>query len=206
MINFLTVASTIGVLGLTQVAATPLWDILEEMDTENTKAELVEEIKEEVVAKETRWVCENCNENERVTLAFFQDYGITDKYALATLMGNIKQESMFTPNICEGGARVPYHRCGSGGYGLIQWTTSGRYYGLGRHARQIGGDPSSLKTQLSYLDTEREWKLAEPKFKTPGKPIGYYMNGAYTWLGWGIHGNRTLYSNQYVNRLTQLTS
>ena len=202
MINFLTVASAVGVLGLTQVAAAPLWDILDEMDTENTK-DLVQEIEQEVVAKETRWVCEGCNENERVTLAFFQDYGITDKYALATLMGNIQQESRFTPNICEGGARVPYHRCGSGGYGLIQWTTSGRYYGLGRHARQIGGDPSSLKTQLSYLVTEREWKLAEPKFKTPGKPIGYYMNGAYTWLGWGIHGNRTLYSNQYVNRLTQ---
>jgi len=208
MINFLTIASAVGVLGLTNVAAAPLSDILDEMETENTKEELVQEIQEqEIVAdKGPRWVCENCNENERVTLAFFQDYGITDKYALATLMGNIKQESMFTPNICEGGARVPYHRCGSGGYGLIQWTTSGRYYGLGRHARQIGGDPSSLKTQLSYLVTEREWKLAEPRFKTPGKPIGYYMNGAYTWLGWGIHGNRTHYSNQYVNRLTQLTS
>ena len=68
----------------------------------------------------------------RELLAFFQDYGITDKYSSATLMGNIQQESRFTPNICEGGACVPYHRCGSGGYGLIQWTTSGRYYGLGR--------------------------------------------------------------------------
>tara|TARA_E500000318_G_scaffold103508_1_gene108610 strand:+ start:2172 stop:2792 length:621 start_codon:yes stop_codon:yes gene_type:complete len=205
MINFLTIASAVGVLGLTNVAAAPLSDILDEMETENTKEELVQEIQEqEIVAdKGPRWVCENCNENERVILAFFQDYGITDKYALATLMGNIQQESRFTPNICEGGARVPYHRCHSGGYGLIQWTTSGRYRGLGRHARQIGGDPSSLKTQLSYLVTEREWKAAEPRFKTPGKPIGYYMNGAYTWLGWGIHGNRTHYSNQYVNRLTQ---
>ena len=68
MINFLTIASAVGVLGLTNVAATPLSDILNEMETENTQAELVEEIKEEVVAKETRWVCENCNENERVTL------------------------------------------------------------------------------------------------------------------------------------------
>ena len=205
MINFLTIASAVGVLGLTNVAATPLSDILDEMEADNTTEELVQEIQEqEIVAdKEPRWVCENCNENERVTLAFFQDYGITDKYALATLMGNIRQESMFVTNICEGGARVPYHHCHSGGYGLIQWTTSGRYHGLGRHARQIGGDPSSLNTQLSYLVTEREWKAAEHKFKHPGQPIGYYMQGAYRWLGWGIHGNRTHYSNQYVNRLTQ---
>ena len=92
--------------------------------------------------------------------------------------------------------------CHSGGYGLIQWTTLGRYRGLGNHARSIGGNPSTLQTQLSYLVTEREWKSAEWKFKTPGKSIGFYMNGAYTWLGWGIHGARTNYSNQYVHRLT----
>ena len=208
MINFLTITSAVGVLGLTQVAATPLSDILNEMETENIAEELVQEIQEQEIVsdKEPRWVCENCNENERVTLAFFQNYGITDKYALATLMGNIQQESRFTPNICEGGSRVSYHRCYHGGYGLIQWTTYGRYHGLGHHARITGGDPSSLKTQLSYLVTEREWKAAEPRFKNPGQSIGYYMNGAYTWLGWGIHGNRTHYSNQYVNRLTQLTS
>jgi len=208
MINFLTITSAVGILGLTNVAATPLSEILNEMETENIAEELVQEIQEQEIVsdKEPRWVCENCNENERVTLAFFQDYGITDKYALATLMGNIQQESRFTPNICEGGARVSYHRCYHGGYGLIQWTTYGRYHGLGHHARITGGDPSSLKTQLSYLVTEREWKAAEPRFKNPGQSIGYYMNGAYTWLGWGIHGNRTHYSNQYVNRLTQLTS
>ena len=190
---------------LTSVAgAATLSDILDGMEADNIKEVTV--IKEESMqAKEVRFTCDNCTENEKIVLDFFQDYGIRDKYALATLMGNIKQESMFITNICEGGARVPYHQCGSGGYGLIQWTTSSRYYGLGRHARQIGGDPSTLKTQLSYLVTERPWKMAEAKFKTPGQSIGYYMNGAYTWLGWGIHGNRTLYSNQYVNRLTQLT-
>ena len=53
--------------------------------------------------KEVRFTCDNCTENEKIVLDFFQDYGIKDKYALATLMGNIKQESRFTPNICEGG-------------------------------------------------------------------------------------------------------
>lgn len=188
---------------LTSVAgAATLSDILDGMEADNIKEVTV--IKEESMqAKEVRFTCDNCTENEKIVLDFFQDYGIKDKYALATLMGNIKQESMFITNICEGGARVPYHQCGSGGYGLIQWTSPSRYHGLGRHAREIGGNPSTLKTQLSYLVTERPWKMAEAKFKTPGQSIGYYMNGAYTWLGWGIHGNRTLYSNQYVNRLTQ---
>lgn len=187
---------------LTSVAgAATLSDILDGMEADNIKEVTV--IKEESMqAKEVRFTCDNCTENEKIVLDFFQDYGIKDKYALATLMGNIKQESMFITNICEGGARVPYHQCGSGGYGLIQWTSPSRYHGLGRHAREIGGNPSTLKTQLSYLVTERPWKMAEAKFKTPGQSIGYYMNGAYTWLGWGIHGNRTLYSNQYVNRLT----
>ena len=40
---------------------------------------------------------------------------ISDRNALATIMGNIKQESRFISNICEGGARVPYDRCHRGG-------------------------------------------------------------------------------------------
>jgi hypothetical protein len=59
--------------------------------------------------KVTRLICKGCNHNESRTLDFLQDRGVTDKNALATIMGNIRQESTFTPNICEGGARVPYH-------------------------------------------------------------------------------------------------
>ena len=187
---------------LTSVAgAATLSDILDGMEADNIKE--VSVIKEEPMqAKEVRFTCDNCTENEKIVLDFFQDYGIKDKYALATLMGNIQQESRFTPNICEGGARVNYHRCYNGGYGLIQWTTYGRYHGLGHHARITRGNPSTLETQLSYLVTEREWKAAEWRFKTPGKSVDFYMKGAYTWLGWGIHGNRTHYTNQYLNRLT----
>ena len=209
MLKFLTSTPLLVAYALTPVVAAPLAleEILDDMVEETTlvEEEVVSETKTiEPVKKEvtTRFICPTCTTNEKIVLEFFQDYGIKDKYALATLLGNIKQESMFVPNICEGGARVNYQHCHRGGYGLIQWTTSGRYRGLGLHARQIGGNPSTLQTQLSYLVTEREWKSAEWKFKTPGKAIGFYMNGAYTWLGWGIHGARTHYSNQYAQRLT----
>ena len=90
--------------------------------SEEVTESVTEEPKEELVSTK-RWVCEGCTENEKVVLEFLQDRGIDDKVALAVLMGNIKQESKFHTNICEGGARVPYHQCHSGGFGLIQWNT-----------------------------------------------------------------------------------
>ena len=132
--------------------------------------------------KVTRLVCKGCNHNESRTLEFLQDRGVTDKNALATIMGNIRQESTFTPNICEGGARVPYHACRSGGFGLIQWTNPPRYYGLGKHAARIGANPSSLDTQLDYMLYEGDWKMIEPYMKTPGKTIHQYMKLARKWI------------------------
>ena len=140
--------------------------------------------------------------HESVTLKILQERGIRDRAALAVMLGNIKQESMFHPNICEGGARIAYHRCYSGGYGLIQWTTIGRYNGLGRYAANTGGDPSTLHTQLGYLFTEYQWKSIEKIMKTPGHTINTYMNATYRWLGWGIHGARTHYAYQYYDMLT----
>lgn len=180
-----------------------LENILNEMELENTELVAPAEVEAPASATAPVWVCKSCGSNEQTALAFLQtEAGITDRAALATILGNIQQESRFTPDICEGGARVSYHRCYNGGYGLIQWTTYGRYHGLGHHATITGGNPSSLKTQLSYLVTEREWKMALKRFQTPGQSIGYYMQGAYTWLGWGIHGNRTVYANQYYAQLS----
>lgn len=156
---------------------------------------------EEEVAAEPEVSCVGCTANETETLEYLWEYGIKDRVALATIMGNIKQESNFNANICEGGARVPYNRCYSGGYGIIQWTTANRYYGLGKFAQRYGGDPSSLATQLRYMVEEVQWKRAANTFKTPGLSVGSYMNAAYGWLGWGIHGNRTYYSNQYLNKV-----
>jgi len=149
-----------------------------------------------------KWVGINFNSNESRTLEFLQDQGISDKMALAVIMGNIKQESRFHPNICEGGARVNYENCYRGGYGLIQWTTSGRYWGLGNHAKRTGGNPSTLETQLSYMMTEREWQKARQMFEVPDKNMSYYMKAADIWLGWGIYGNRGYYSQQYFDCLT----
>ena len=165
-----------------------------------TPVEVAETTKEE---PETVIItCESCTVQEQMALAAFQKRGITDKYALAALMGNIKQESMFLPDICEGGARIPYERCYTGGYGLIQWTTTGRYDGLGRYADSKKCNPSTTECQLGYLFTEYQWKQVEPYMKTPGKSIEWYMRHAYRWLGWGIHGNRTTYAYEYLKALT----
>ena len=161
----------------------------------------------ETVTKVTEtsvWTADNLNDNERTVLKFLQERGITDKVALATIMGNIKQESRFETRICEGGARVSYSRCLRGGFGLIQWTTKGRYNGLGVHSRRLGLCPSTLEAQLSWMVAEREWKRVEHIFKTPGLSRGTYMNAAYKWLGWGVHGSRSHYTSLYINSLYQL--
>jgi hypothetical protein len=151
--------------------------------------------------KVKRLVCKGCNINESRALEFLQDRGITDKNALATIMGNIRQESTFIPNICEGGARVPYSGCRSGGYGLIQWTNAPRFYGLGAHAARIGASPSSMDAQLDYMLNEGDWKMIEDKMKTPGKSINDYMRLAKMWIRWGHHGARTDFAYGYANRL-----
>jgi len=150
--------------------------------------------------KEKRLICKGCSEHEQLAVDYFQEQGIKDRNALATILGNIKQESMFVPNICEGGSRTQYHHCGRG-YGLIQWTSADRYYGLGDFAKRFGGNPSSFQTQLGYLTTEVQWKRIADRMKTPGKSINRYMDYAYSWIGWGIHGARTSYAHEYANRL-----
>ena len=155
------------------------------------------------VKKEKRLICRGCSNVEQNALDYFQDIGIKDRNALATIMGNIKQESTFQANVCEGGSKTSYHNC-YGGYGLIQWTSANRYYGLGDFARKYGGSPSSLQTQLRYLTNEVQWKRIEEKMKTPGKSIYSYMDTAYSWIGWGHHGARTDYAHDYASRLVRV--
>lgn len=150
--------------------------------------------------KEKRLICKGCSEHEQLAVHYFQQQGIKDRNALAAIMGNIKQESMFVPNICEGGSRTSYHNCWRG-YGLIQWTSANRYHGLGDFAKKYGGNPSEINTQLKYLTNEVQWKRIEDRMKVPGKSIDRYMNYAYSWIGWGIHGARTNYAYDYANRL-----
>jgi hypothetical protein len=188
----------------TSSALQPPFAIVPEGPTQETETKEVVPEKPKV----KRLVCKGCNTNESRTLEFLQNRGITDKNALATIMGNIRQESTFTPNVCEGGARVSYSGCTSGGYGLIQWTNAPRYNGLGRHAARIGGNPSSLNTQLDYMLYEGDWKMIETQMKTPGKSINDYMRLARKWVRWGHHGARTDYAYDYSKRmvLTEVSS
>jgi hypothetical protein len=157
--------------------------------------------KEAASPKPKRLICKDCNSNEKFVLDALQEGGITDKNAIATVMGNIRQESMFIPDICEGGGRVPYHRCYSGGVGILQWTDSTRFYGLGRFAKAINGDPSTLDTQVKYMFSEPDWKMIKDRMSQPGGTVNDYMRLAFKWIRWGIHGARTSYSYDYVRRL-----
>ena len=152
--------------------------------------------------KEKRLVCTSCSDNEKRALDFLQDNGIKDKNALAAIMGNIRQESTFEPQVCEGGSRTGYYGCRYGGFGLLQWTSENRYRGLGKFARLYGGNPSSLETQLRYMLNEEQWKQIEDRMKTPGKSIDRYMAHAYSWIGWGHHGARTDFAYSYANKFT----
>ena len=154
----------------------------------------------EVVKKS--WKCEGCSPEENYVLEQLQDKTrISDVNALATLMGNIKQESKFIPNICEGGAIVSYTDCLSGGYGLIQWTSTGRYKGLGNFAAKYGCDPSTLQCQTRYMINEPIFQKYLPEFEGRGYTISQYMVPAYYWLGWGIKGNREVYAYQYKEKM-----
>ena len=155
-----------------------------------------------IEVEEGSWTCPTCTKNEQYVLEQLQKRtNITDKNALATIMGNIKQESNFVPNICEGGARVPYNKCYRGGYGLIQWTSTGRYNGLGKFARRYGCDPSTLACQTRYMINEPTFQRYLPEFEGNGQPVHQYMVAAYYWLGWGIKGPRQTYAYNYTKKL-----
>ena len=148
------------------------------------------------------WKCEDCSPEEQYVLEQIQEHTrISDRNALATIMGNIKQESKFISNICEGGARVSYRDCTSGGYGLIQWTSVNRYNNLGKFCEKFACDPSSLEGQTRYMINESVFQRYLPMFEGSGQSVQQYMVPAYYWLGWGIKGKRELYAYDYVNKL-----
>ena len=155
-----------------------------------------------VIPYEASWKCEDCSPEEQYVLEQLQEHTkISDRNALATIMGNIKQESKFIPNICEGGARVSYLDCRSGGYGLIQWTSINRYNNLGKFCDKYGCDPSSLEGQTRYMINENVFRRYLPEFEGRGKTVRQYMVPAYYWLGWGIKGNRELYAYDDYKKL-----
>ena len=192
--------------GTACVASTSLEDELndvtgqEQVDVSVDKEKAVPiEVVEHV---EPKWDCPDCNENERLVLSELQERtNIKDRNALATIMGNIRSESNFHANICEGGARVPYEQCHSGGYGLIQWTTVGRYNGLGSFCRKYDCDPNTLEGQVRYMINENQFQKVLPEFEGSGNTVRQLMVPSYYWLGWGIKGYREQYAYDYSKRL-----
>lgn len=155
-----------------------------------------------VEVHEPSWKCEECTPAEQYVLEQLQKQTlIKDRNALATIMGNIKQESKFISNICEGGARVSYTECKVGGFGLIQWTSIGRYKGLGIFCAKYQCDPSSLEGQVRWMINEPIFQRNLPVFEGHDHSISYYMRPAYRWLGWGIKGNRELYAYDYTKKM-----
>ena len=153
-------------------------------------------------SKPLSWKCPDCTPEEQYVLTELQEHTrITDRNALATIMGNIKQESKFIPNICEGGARVSYRDCHRGGYGIVQWTSVNRYNNLGKFCEKYSCDPSSLEGQTRYMINENIFQKQLPEFEGSGKTISQYMIPAYYWLGWGIKGKRELYAYDYVDQM-----
>jgi hypothetical protein len=181
-----TSAATLPAPSMATSSAVQPFSIVPEAPTQETETKEVVPEKPKV----KRLVCKGCNTNETKTVEFLQNRGITDKNAIATIMGNIRQESTFTPNVCEGGARVSYSACRSGGYGLIQWTNAPRYNGLGNHAARMVVILHHLNTQLDYMLYEGDWKMIENQMKTPGKSITDYMRLARKWIRWGHHWSK----------------
>jgi len=170
-------------------------------EPEQVKVKL-ESVEETVIVEEETWKCPDCTPNEQFVLAALQEHTkISDRNALATIMGNIQQESKFIANICEGGARVSYTNCKAGGFGLIQWTSIGRYRGLGNFCAKYKCDPSSLDGQVRWMINEPIFQRVLPQFEGGGQTVSYYMRPAYYWLGWGIKGNRELYAYDYTRKL-----
>ena len=146
--------------------------------------------------------CPQCTPPQQYVLHELQmTAGITDRTALAVIMGNIQQESNFKHNVCEGGAVMPYDQCLRGGYGLIQWTSQHRYDGLGTFCAKQYDDPNTLECQTDYMLRELRFRDDLSSFLTNHQTVPYYMNAAYHWLGWGVHGNRTKHTYSFLNKL-----
>ena len=187
---------------LKQVASFSLLGILGASCATAVEQPKGEVVRIEVKPYEKTWQLPGGTPAEQYVLAELQKHTkISDRNALATILGNIKSESNFRSNICEGGARVPYGDCHRGGYGLIQWTSINRYNNLGKFCNKYGCDPSSLEGQTRYMINENIFQRYLPMFEGGGQTVRQYMVPAYYWLGWGIKGNREIYAYEYTNKL-----
>ena len=76
-------------------------------------------------------------------------------------------------NVCEGGARVSYDRCYRGGYGIIQWTSTGRYNGL-EYLLRSTGVIQGISVRLAMIN-EDIFQRNLPDFEGGGQNAPHYM-------------------------------
>ena len=108
-----TIATTLFLLPVTasqRISLNEALDTVTDVAEGNDKPETQTEV-------ELTWKGKGFTPREEAVLKFLQERGITDRAALATILGNIKQESRFDTIVCEGGRRTGYHNCYSGGFG-----------------------------------------------------------------------------------------
>jgi hypothetical protein len=169
--------------------------------------------------------------NAQPIIDFFKGQGITDKKALAVILGNLQQESSLNPLACEsiGGPAPSLTSCTptktSSGYwrtgvGILQWSNpnnvSGRRDQLFAYCNSKGLDVNALSSQLQFLITEWDWTKsdgAQKCFVTAGKQMGSapdnyklatpnsYWYCAAYWTRWGSVGCRVTYASNWLNVL-----
>ena len=129
------------------------------------------------------WRCPSCSPEEKYVLKQLQEKTkISDRNALATIMGNIKQESRFISNICE--EVLEFLTLVAIGVGME--SSSGlpenRYRGLGLFAEKYGCDPSEFKCQTQYMINEPVFQKNLPRFEGAGQSVSQYMIPSYYWM------------------------
>lgn len=89
--------------------------------------------------------------NPELIWAYLKNKGLGSN-AIAGIMGNIQQESSFSPTILQSGGHSDNIRIdGETGYGLCQWTSIGRQKNLANFAQQRGKPSGDLETQLDFM-------------------------------------------------------
>ena len=120
---------------------------------------------------------------EKEVIRVLAHRNITDINAVATVLGNIQQES---------GLRVNALNASEGSYGLMQWR-------LGRRNRLEAycKDLNDIRCQLFFMISEADWLAIESDMQIPGQSIEYYNGLMKKYLRWGIEGNRVKYAYEY---------
>ena len=108
---------------------------------------------------------------------------ITDINAVATVLGNIQQESGFKVNALN---------ASEGSFGLIQWRLERR-----NRLESYCKDLNDVRCQLFFMVSESDWAAIESDMQITGQSIEYYNGLMKKNLRWGIEGNRVKYAYEY---------